>query len=306
MSENIIDVLIVGAGPAGLQAAVHAVRKKAGVKVFGRIEASSLYGAHVENYLCISGVSTGADLLSAAQEQARSFGADIINEDVLSLEQKDNLFFVRTESGEFLARSVILATGTSRKKLRVAGEKEFAGRGVSYCVDCDANFFRKARVAVVGNGSAAADGALTLLNYASEVFLLADKLNLAPDLAAKLAASAVQVKETSVKEIVGNNAVESLLLADGDKLELEGVFIELGAKGALELAVNIGVSLDMETMSHIETNKRLETNIKGIYAAGDIVGPPYQMAKAVGDGCVAGWYAANYANKLRRQDEAGS
>ncbi len=306
MSENIIDVLIVGAGPAGLQAAVHAVRKKAGVKVFGRIEASSLYEAHVENYLCVSGVSAGADLLAVAREQARSFGADIINEDILSLEQKDNLFFVRTESDEFLTRSVILATGTSRKKLRVAGEKEFAGRGVSYCVDCDANFFRQARVAVVGNGSAAADGALTLLNYASEVFLLADKLDLAPDLATKLAASAVQVKETTVKEIVGKNAVESLLLTDGSKLELEGVFIELGAKGALELAVNIGVGLDMETMSHIETNKQMETNIQGIYAAGDIVGPPYQMAKAVGDGCVAGWYAANYANKLRRQEEAGS
>ncbi len=306
MSKNIIDVLIIGAGPAGLQAAVHAVRKKAGVKVFGRIEASSLYEAHVENYLCVSGVSAGGDLLAVAREQARSFGADIINEDVLSLEQRDNLFFVRTESDEFLARSVVLATGTSRKKLRVAGEKEFAGRGVSYCVDCDANFFRRARVAVVGNGSAAADGALTLLNYASEVFLLADKLDLAHDLAAKLTASAVQVMETSVKEIVGNNAVESLLLTDGSKLELEGVFIELGAKGALELAVNVGVGLDMETMSHIEINKRMETNIQGIYAAGDIAGPPYQMAKAVGDGCVAGWYAANYANKLRRQEEAGS
>ncbi len=306
MTENTIDVLIVGTGPAGLQAAVHAVRKKAGVKVFGRIEASSIYKAHVENYLCVSGVTAGGDLLTVAQEQARSFGADIVNEDILSLEQKNDLFFVRTEGGEYLARSVILATGTSRKKLRVEGEKEFAGRGVSYCVDCDANFFRQVKVAVVGNGSAAADGALTLLNYASEVFLIADKLDLAPDLAAKLASSAVQVKETWVDEIVGNNAVESLALTDGSKLELEGVFIELGAKGALELAVNIGVALDMETMSHIETNKRMETNVQGIYAAGDIVGPPYQMAKAVGEGCVAGWYAANYANKLRRQEEAGS
>ncbi len=306
MTKNTIDVLVVGTGPAGLQAAVHAVRKKAGVKVLGRIEASSIYKAHVENYLCVGGVTAGGDLLTVAQEQARNFGADIVNEDVLSLEQKNDLFFVRTEGGEYLARSVILATGTSRKKLRVEGEKEFVGRGVSYCVDCDANFFRQVKVAVVGNGSAAADGALTLLNYASEVFLIADKLDLAPDLAAKLANSAVQVKETWVDEIVGNNAVESLVLTDGSKLELEGVFIELGAKGALELAVNIGVALDMETMSHIETNKRMESNIQGIYAAGDIVGPPYQMAKAVGDGCVAGWYAANYANKLRRQEEAGS
>ena len=302
MKNEIIDVLIVGTGPAGLQAALHAVRKKARVTVFGKPASSSISRAHVENYLCVAGVTTGADMLAVGTEQIRKFGANIIEEDILGIEPQDGLFVVRTEGGEYLARTLVLATGTSRKKLKVEGEKELLGRGVSYCVDCDANFFRNAKVAVVGNGSAAVDGALTLLNYASDVFLIAKKLDIAPDLASKLAESKVQVKNGNwVEKIQGQNCVENIVLDDASILEVEGVFVELGAKGAIELAINLGVSLDTETMSHIETNKQMATNITGVYAAGDIAGPPYQMAKAVGDGCVAGWYAANYANKLKRE-----
>jgi len=302
MKNEIIDVLIVGTGPAGLQAALHAARKKARVTVFGKTASSSISRAHVENYLCVAGVTTGADMLAVGTEQIRKFGANIIEEDILGIEPQDGLFVVRTEGGEYLARTLVLATGTSRKKLKVEGEKELLGRGVSYCVDCDANFFRNAKVAVVGNGSAAVDGALTLLNYASDVFLIAKKLDIAPDLASKLAESKVQVKNGNwVEKIQGQNCVENIVLDDASILEVEGVFVELGAKGAIELAINLGVSLDTETMSHIETNKQMATNITGVYAAGDIAGPPYQMAKAVGDGCVAGWYAANYANKLKRE-----
>jgi thioredoxin reductase (NADPH) len=302
MKDDIIDVLIVGAGPAGLQAALHAVRKKAGVAVFGKPDASSIHQAHVENYLGVAGVTNGADMLAVGVEQIKNFGAEIIEEDILGIEARDGLFLVRTEGGEYTARALILATGTSRKKLKVPGEKEFGGRGVSYCVDCDANFFRQAKVAVVGNGSAAVDGALTLLNYASDVSLIAKDLDIAPDLANKLEKSAVQAKNgVWVEKIQGQNAVENIVLDDGAILAVEGVFVELGAKGAIELAINLGVTLDMATMNHIETDKQMQTNIAGIYAAGDITGPPYQMAKAVGDGCVAGWNAANYANKLKRE-----
>lgn len=303
MSE-LIDVIVVGAGPAGLQAAVHAVRKKASVLILGRPHKSAIYWAHVENYLCVDGVTDGKDLLAVGKAQASRFGAQFVEEDVLGIEQLDAHYEVRTESALFAGRTVILATGTSKNKLKVKGEKELTGRGVSYCVDCDANFFRNAKVAVVGNESAAADGALTLLKYASEVHLIADKSAIAGELAVKLAESSVVVHETWVREIVGENSVEKLLLEDGSTLDVEGVFIELGAKGAMELATNLGVQLDMETFSYIDTNKRQETNLPGVYAAGDIAGPPLQMAKAVGEGCVAGWYAANFANKQKRQDAA--
>ena len=305
MSQETVDVLIIGAGPAGLQAAMHAARKKVAVMVVGRPEQSSIAAAHVENYLGVGGVASGADLLAVGLEQAKKFGAEVLTEDVLHLSQEGETFLIRTESREFLAYTVIIASGTARKKLKVPGEKELAGRGVSYCVDCDANFFRQARVAVVGDGSAAVDGALTLTGYASKVYLVSRELKVAGELTAKLAASQVEVLAgTWVKEITGEQAVTGVILDDGRNLELEGIFIELGAKGAMELAVNVGVMMDSETFTHIATDRKQATNIPGIYAAGDIAGHPYQMAKAVGEGCVAGMEAATFARK-KRQGAAG-
>ncbi len=301
----IFDVVIIGAGPAGLQAALHAVRKKATVLVLGRLERSSLYNAHVENYLCVGDVREGRELLETGLEQILRFGAEVRHEDVLHIEEHDGMFKTRVESGnEIISRTLVFATGTSRKKLKVPGEKELSGRGVSYCVDCDANFYRNAPVAIVGNESAAVDGALTMTGYASDVFLVTSGLSVSSELRDKLKESRVIVKEgVWVKEIAGEHAVAALLLDNGESLKVEGVFVELGAKGAIELATTLGVQLDMETFTHIETDKKQHTSITGIYAAGDIAGQPYQMAKAVGEGCVAGWEAANYALKMKRKSE---
>jgi len=302
--SNEKDVVIIGAGPAGIQAAIHAVRKKCDVLLLGRIERSALYTAHVENYACVDGVVTGKELLDAGIAQVKRFGAEVMDDDVLKLHLAENGFLVELESGiQVSTRSIVFANGTSRKKLKVPGEKEFFGRGVSYCVDCDANFFRNATVAVVGNASAAIDRALTLTGYASKVYLINQELTASKELQDKLTSSEVEnINGTWVSEIVGDGDVKSLTLENGDTIELDGVFIELGAKGAMELALEIGVQLDMDTMSHIDTNKKTETNVAGVYAAGDITGHPYQMAKAVGEGCVAGMEAANYAKKQKRSE----
>jgi thioredoxin reductase (NADPH) len=304
MTEELYDVVIIGAGPAGLQAAINAVRKRATVLVLGRLERSSLYKAHIENYLCVNGVREGAELLEVGIDQIKRFGAEYLSEDVLHVDHASDTFAVRVESGKTInTRSLIFATGTSRKKLKVKGEKELSGKGVSYCVDCDANFYRNAKVIVVGNESAAVDGALTLLGYASEVHLVTKGLAVSEQLQNKLSESGVTVhKDTWVSEIMGENSVEGVLLENGNRLEVEGIFIELGAKGALELATTIGVQLDSETFTHIDCNKKQQTNITGVYAAGDIAGHPYQMAKAVGEGCVAGWEAANYSLKQKRKE----
>jgi thioredoxin reductase (NADPH) len=299
--SSVYDVVIIGAGPAGIQAAIHAVRKKCRVLLLGRIERSSLYSAHVENYVCVEGVKSGQELLEVGLEQARRFGAELLEDDVLKIHQQNMLFVLDLEGGSTITcRAVIFATGTARKKLKAPGEKEFAGRGVSYCVDCDANFYRKATVAVVGNASAAIDGALTLTGYASKVYLVSQELVASSDLLEKLKKSTVEhLSGTWVKAIQGEQAVQSLLLTDGQEVMIDGVFIELGAKGAMELALELGVQLDVDTMTHIDTNKMTETNVPGVYAAGDITGHPYQMAKAVGEGCVAGMEAANYARKQK-------
>ena len=304
MPDPNYDVVIIGSGPAGIQAAIHASRKKTDVLMLGRIENSALYPAHIENYACVDGVTEGKDMLEAGMSQIKRFGTEVLAEDVLKIAQtEDGLFELELEGGkEVTTRTIIFSMGVSKKKLSVPGENELSGRGVSYCVDCDANFYRGATVAVAGNRSAAIDGALTLLGYAEKVYLVARELKGSESLLQRLRESEVEVLEgTWVKEINGENGVSDILLENGDTLKVEGIFIELGSKGALELATQVGVQLDTDHFKYIDVNRKQETNIAGIYAAGDIVGPPYQMAKAVGEGCVAGMEAAAYAKKQKRK-----
>jgi thioredoxin reductase (NADPH) len=298
MSDTIYDVVILGSGPAGLQAGIHAARKKARTLMLGRIDNSSLYWAHIENYCCQLKI-TGEEILKTGREQLKNFGAQMRDEDVLSIDPDGDAFSLKLESGDVVTtKTVILATGSSRNKLKVPGEKELLGKGVSYCVDCDAGFYRDAVVAVAGCRSAAAGGAVALTNFAREVHLYCEELDVADGLRAQLDEKGVHVHEgVQIKEIQGEAAVTSVLLDDGTTQAVDGVFIELGAKGVLELTAMLGVQLD-ETMKYIATDKKQKTNVPGIYAAGDICGPPLQMAKAVGEGCVAGIEAATYAKKL--------
>jgi thioredoxin reductase (NADPH) len=299
MSEKIYDVIILGSGPAGLQASIHAARRHASVLVMGRVHRSSAYKAHIENYCCATG-DTGAGLLQQAQLRARESGAEFLDEDVMDITVDNGIFAVHTEGGEKLTcKALVLAMGISRNKLGVKGETAFTGRGISYCVDCDAGFYKGEPVAIAGCESAAVTGALTLLFYAKEVHLICENLDVAEYLNEKVKESAIQVhEERKIVEILGEKSVSGVVLDDGTKIDVSGVFIELGAKGAIALAGNLGVALDRETMKFISTNKKQETNIPGIYAAGDLCGPPWQVAKAVGEGCIAGLEAAAYAKKV--------
>ncbi|MGD8563414.1 MAG: FAD-dependent oxidoreductase [Desulfarculaceae bacterium] len=299
MGAKEYQVIVMGTGPAGLQAAIHAVRKKASVLVLGRQPKSSLFKAHVENFCCITGMP-GVEMLEMGRQQAQEFGAEFLEEDVIETGTDDGWFLIKTESGTQLhCRALVLAMGIHRNRLGAKGEKELLGRGVSYCVDCDADFFRGEKVAVAGGESAAVAGALTLLFLAEEVHLVCDRLQVSEALSQRLQESAILVHSgRKIKHILGQEKVTSVELDDGTKLEVAGVFIELGAKGAIELAAGLGVDLDPENMQYVLADKKQQTNLPGIYAAGDITGPPWQMAKAVGEGCVAGLEAADYAKKL--------
>jgi thioredoxin reductase (NADPH) len=292
------DVLIIGAGPAGLQAAIHSSRSKSKTVVIGKTKLSSLKWAHIENYCCMDETHQGPDFLESGVKQAKSFGAEIIEEEILKIENIDAKFKVYTDAGkEIISKSLILATGIKRNKLGVKGEKQYLGKGVSYCVDCDANFFKGMTVAAVGDGSAAASGALLLTAYARKVYLISENLEVDGRLNSQIEASEIQLVKSKVKEIQGNEKVERLVLSDEASIDISGVFIELGQKGAIELASILGVILNDQ--GYIMTNKEQETNIPGLFAAGDVCGPPFQVPKAVGEGCVAGLNAAEYARKAK-------
>jgi thioredoxin reductase (NADPH) len=302
VEENLYDVVILGTGPAGLQAAIHASRRKVKVLVLGRQAKSSLFHAHIENFCCIFNIK-GEEMLRAGAEQAKSFGAQFLEEDVLQITPAGKLCRIKIESGNTIqTKTLIIATGTSRNRLGVPGEKVLLGSGVSYCVECDANFYKGADVAVIGDESAAVDGALTLAQYADTVHLISEELKVVDTLKQELQKSKIIVHQgCKVKEIAGQNQVQEIVLHDDSRIPVSGVFIELGAKGVMDLAMQLGIALDDE-MKYIQTNKNMETSIPGIFAAGDICGPPWQMAKAVGEGCVAGIAAATYAKKLKLDD----
>ena len=292
------DVLIIGAGPAGLQAAIHSSRSKSKTIVIGKTKLSSLKWAHIENYCCMDKTHQGPDFLESGVKQAKSFGAEIIEEEILKIEGIDAKFKVYTDAGkEIISKSLILATGIKRNKLGVKGEKQYLGKGVSYCVDCDANFFKGKIVAVVGDGSAAASGALLLTAYAYKVYLISENLEIDGRFSNQIEASEIQLVKSKIKEIQGNEKVERIVLSDESLINISGIFIELGQKGAIELASILGVILNDQ--GYIMTNKEQETNIPGLYAAGDVSGPPFQVPKAVGEGCVAGLNAAKYARKAK-------
>ena len=303
MTETNYDIIILGVGPAGLQAAIHSARKGLKVLVLGKNDKSSLWWAHIENFCCTLEIS-GEQILKTGQQQAENFGAIFFDEDVLKISPPDlmspdgNRYTVETETQIFKTKAIIICTGTTRNKLGVPGEKNLFGKGVSYCIECDGNFFRNEEVAIVGGESAAAGGALHLSHLASKIHLVAKKINFAPELMERLKKANIIIhEEVEVKEITGENSVTGLVLDNGETLNVTGVFVELGARGVMSLAAELGIQLD-DNMKFITTDKQQRTNIPGIFAAGDICGPPLQMAKAVGEGCVAGLSAAKYVRKI--------
>ena len=286
------DVVIIGCGPAGLQAGIHSSRRKADTVIIGKVRNSALYSAHVENYFGMHGKINGRELLETGLEQAISFGCRHIDQNVIGAGADGDSFKVMIESGEEIhCRSVIIATGISRMKLNIPGEKEFFGKGVSYCAECDCNFYKGLTVAVIGSESEAAAASELMTKYASRVYWVSKNISAGKNLTDKAKAAGVEMIEKGAKEIRGNGSVKSLLLEDGSSINLDGIFIELGGRSSSNLAMDLGVMPEVDDT--IKVNKRSETSVPGVFACGDITGEPWQLAKAVGDGAVAGHNAAD-------------
>jgi thioredoxin reductase (NADPH) len=286
------DVGVIGAGPAGLQAALHAARKKVKVCVLGKVQNSALVKAEIENYFGTEPRS-GKEMLDTTAKAVAGFGAVLLEEDLLNIEMDGQEFKLKTESlKEIKVKAIVLAPGISRKKLNVEGEKEYHGLGVSYCATCDCNFFKKKTVAVLGDASMAASAALLLREYASKVFWVAKEFKASPELMDKVKAMDIETVQAWPTKIHGDQVVRGMTLDNGRDLTLDGVFIELGAKGVADLAMEVNIFPDEK--GYIAVDRHCATDTPGVFACGDVTGQPWQLAKAVGEGCVAGLSAAAY------------
>ena len=280
------DVLVIGSGPAGIQAAIHASRRKVSVVVAGRPSASAAAGTEMDNYFG-TGLVSGDRLIEEGIRQAESTGAVFSGQNVISSSRDGEAFrFVLEDGTEVVSKAVVIATGISRKKLGIPGEKELFGKGVSYCAVCDCNFYKGRRAVIVGNESEAATSAEMMTGYASETSWVAWDVQASPVLVEKAEAAGVRFYGSKPRAIVGETKVEALELEDGTTIPTDGVFIELGARSAADIAMDLDVMPEMDDTIKVGTD--CATEVPGVYACGDVTGKPWQVAKAVGQGCVAG------------------
>lgn len=305
--KKVHELIVVGAGPAALAAAVYTTREDIPTVLYekGVIGGLAAVTDWVDNYPGFAKGISGLDLSEELRKQAERFGAKIEIGEVMGISEKDGVKTLNTTDGELKARAVLIATGSDYKKIGVPGEQEYYARGVHYCATCDGAFYRDKRLVVVGGGNSAVQEALFLTRFASHIDLL---------VRSKISASDVLIHElekndkitihlaTTTDEIVGvdNKVTKVIGTNEGKKIEFEtdGVFVFVGLKPNTEFLKDSPIELD--EIGFVKTNDKLETKVPGVFAAGDVrSGATMQIASAVGEGATAALRIREYLEERK-------
>lgn len=303
---NRYDVIIVGGGPAGLSAAIYSAR--AGLKTL-IIEKKAPGGKlgeipHLENFPGAMEPINGLELAFKMLQQAQRFGAEVrYPEAAVDLELKGKIKRVKTREGEYIAFVVVIATGLEKKKVLKPGEAELIGKGVSYCAVCDGPIYRGKDVAVIGNEEKAVEEALFLSGMVNRVYLITDgeKIEAPKTLTDRVKKNErIEILDANLIEIIGKESVSAIKVKDERqvwKIPVSAVFIAKGDEPRTEIFKKAGLELDR--LGFIKVNLNQETNIPGIYAAGDCTGRGLQVVVAAGDGAVAALNANKYVKSIK-------
>ena len=296
MANDVIDVVMIGAGPASLSASIYTTREDIKTVLYekGVIGGLAAITDWVDNYPGFPKGLAGLDLAEDLRKQAERFGADIRLGEVSKIILNEyGTKTLTTTDGDIKAKAVLIGTGSDYKKLGIPGEQEFYGRGVHYCATCDGAFYRDKHLVVVGGGNSAVQEALFLTKFASKIDMLVRSDLRASDVLIKELEANDKItihKDTTTDEIVGqdNKVVKVIGTRDGQKVEFptDGVFVFIG------LLPNTGFlkdsSIDLDEVRLVKTDQHLQTNMKGVFAAGDVrSGATMQIASAVGEGATA-------------------
>ena len=287
MKKEVFDILIIGGGVAGITASIYAKRRNKKVAI---IEPFLLGGQlaqieKIENFPSYEVIS-GFELMQNFQKQVQNFGIKVISDEILGIKFSELKELVGKKQ-TYYAKSVIIATGLSSNKLG-KNEDEFLGRGVSYCVTCDANFYKNQVVAVASRKGSGILGALELSDICEKVYLLdSEDINKYAENCPK---KNIEVcSNVHIEKLVGENKLEKIELENADFLAVSALFIELGKKPQTEIFKDI---LELDNQGYILTNDRMETSVKGVFACGDIRSNSLkQLVVACGEGAIAGQYA---------------
>ena len=285
------DILILGYGPAGISAALYGLRAGLDVQLVGK-DAGALAKAHkIENYFGLKELLTGEELAEVGKNQALALGAKIADDEVTDLMFDGNEFVATGLGGSFRGKVCIMATGAARKKTPLPGMAEMEGHGVSYCAVCDAFFYRKKNVAVLGSGEYALHEVNELLSVVGSVTLLTN----GADLTAKFPDN-VKIESRKIAGLKGTGQFEGVRFEDGSELNFDGMFVAMGSANATDLALKAGAAFDA---GKLVLDKDFQTTVPGLFAAGDCTGGTLQIAVAVGEGAIAGLAAIKYLREHR-------
>jgi len=287
--KMIYDCAVIGAGPAGLSAAINLAQTNRSVIVFAtKEEDSAIYKApEINNYLGFFGVS-GKELLRSFYDHAKKYNIEIVNKKVINFYKSGNIFTINASNEFYEAYSVILAIGTPKKTL-LENEAEFVGRGISYCAVCDGMLYKGRVIAVVGESVEAEEEAEYLSELAKKLYYI--PLYKKNEFHFK---DNVEVILSRPKSVSGQEFVNAIELED-KILSVDGIFIIRKTMPADQLIYG----LEFTEEGHIKVDKNMQTSIEGLFAAGDCTGRPYQVAKAVGEGLVAGLSASSYVKRIK-------
>ena len=280
------DVIIVGAGPAGISAGLYAKKAGANTLILYSGQSNIEKATEINNYYGFENGIDGKELYINGIQQAKNIGIDVYEEEVLNI-VNDNLFIVETTKNKYESKAVIIATGNKKIRPDIEGILEFEGRGISYCSICDGFFYKNKDVAVIGNSQFAIFEAENLKNIANKVTILTNGESIKSH-------CNFDVITTKIKTIKGNTKLESVEFTDGTSLDVDGIFIALGEASGCDFAKKLGLLLDND---NIKVDENMKTNINGLYACGNTTGGLLQICKAVYEGAKAGLSAANYINE---------
>ncbi len=306
------DFIVLGAGGTGLAAAMYAARLGLKTLVLGHTHGSELpIGGIitttniVENYPGFIRLS-GEELAKKIEEHTRSYDlVEIKEEKAIDLKKQKNVFQVKTEENEYTGKTILFATGTKWRKLEIPGAKEFENKGVNFCALCDGPLFKNKVLAVIGGSDSAAKDALFLSEHASKVYIIYRGSEIRPELVnmerVKKNKKIEIINNTNLIGIKGDKSVKSVILdkpyKNSKELKLDGIFVAIGHIALSNLAKPLGVKLNKAGEIIID-HKNSETNISGVYAAGDVADKPFkQLITGVAEGCTAAYSAYEYINK---------
>ena len=286
------DVIIIGAGPAGISAAIYTRRANLKVMVLyhGRSELEK--AEKIENFYGFPGGISGEDLYKRGIKQAKELGVELREKEVIDIALDKNLYKVVTSNEEYKGKTIIIATGNKKINPNIKGINQFVGKGISYCAICDGFFYRNKEVAVIGNGDYAISEAEKLENIVKNIKILTNGLNIVQN--SKVKEKNYKIDTRKIKEIRGKEKVEYIEFEDGERLNLDGIFIAIGEAGGVDFAKKLGITMQGE---NIKTDEEMQTNVKGVFACGNLTGGLFQVNKAVYEGAKAGLKVIEYIKK---------